>query len=121
MKKIITLGLLLLPLTIMAQSRVDRLVGTYGFKTKPIQIDSTTIERQVLRQLHTRYKQIPLIEDDRVVKARELTKKYCTNNKCTFKQILKAIFLGGKFPWETDKDYQLRKQMEATPVGQPFK
>ena len=121
MRKIILLTLLVLPLSVLAQSRGDRLVGTYGFKIQSAKIDSTTIERQVLIQLHTHYKQIPLIEDDRVIKAKELTKKHCTDNKCSFKQVLKAIFLGSKFPWETDKDYQLRKQIECTPAGQPFK
>jgi len=120
MKKIIILGLLLLPLTVMSQSRGDRLVGTYGFKQNKSLNDS--IANQVNRQLaYNRLSKIPLIEDDRVVKSKELTKKHCTNNKCTFKQVLKAIFLGGKFPWETDKDYQLRKQIECTPAGQPFK
>lgn len=121
MKKIITLGLVLLPLSVLAQSRGDRLVGTYGLKVQSTKVDSTAIERQILRQLHTRYKQIPLIEDDRVIKAKEFTKKHCANNKCTFKQVLKAIFLSGKFPWETQEQYILRKQIECTPAGQPFK
>lgn len=121
MKKLLVTILLVLPLAVLAQSRGDRLVGTYGFKVQSTKVDSTAIERQVLRQLHTRYKQIPLIEDDRVIKAKELTKEKCSDNKCSFKQVLKAIFLGGKFPWETNKDYQLRKQIECTPAGQPFK
>ena len=120
MKKIIILGLLLLPLTIMAQSRGDRLVGTYGFKQNKSLND--TITNKVNRQLaYNRLSKIPLIEDDRVVKAKELTKKHCINNKCTFKQVLKAVLLGGKFLWETKEQYRLRKQIECTPAGQPFK
>jgi len=121
MKKIIIVGILLLPVAVLAQSRGDRLVGTYGFKTKPVQVDTAAIERQIVKQLNARYKKIPLIEDDRVVKAKELTKEHCANNQCTFKQVLKAVFLGGKFPWETTEQYRLRKQMECTPSGQPFK
>lgn len=120
MKKLIITILLVLPLTIMAQSRGDRLVGTYGFKQNKSLNDSIT--NQVNRQLaHNRLSKIPLIEDDRVVKSKELTKKHCTNNKCTFKQVLKAVFLGGKFPWETKEQYKLRKQVESMPAGQPFK
>ena len=111
MKKIILLTLLVLPLTILAQSRGDRLVGTYGFKLQPSKVDTTKIQRKVIQAKHKA----------KVEKAKNLTKEKCSDNKCTFKQVLKAIFLGGKFPWETDKDYQLRKQMECTPAGQPFK
>ena len=111
MKKIILLTLLVLPLSVLAQSRGDRLVGTYGFKLQPSKIDTTKIQRKVIQAEHKA----------KVEKAKELTKKHCTNNKCSFKQVLKAIFLGGKFPWETVKDYQLRIQIECTPAGQPFK
>lgn len=120
MKKIIIITLLMLPITLLAQSRGDRLVGTYAFKQNKVLND--TITNQINRQLaHNRFKKIPLIEDDRVVKAKELTKEHCKDNKCTFKQVIKAVFLGGKFPWETQKQYVLRKQMECTPAGQPFK
>lgn len=111
MKKIILLTLLVLPLSVLAQSRGDRLVGTYGFKLQPSKIDTTKIQRKVI-QAKNKVK---------IEKAKELTKKHCTDNKCTFKQVLKAIFLGGKFPWETDEQYRLRKQIKCTPAGQPFK
>lgn len=111
MKKIILLTLLVLPLSVLAQSRGDRLVGTYGFKLQPSKIDTAKIQRKVIQ---AEYK-------TKIEKAKKLTKEKCSDNKCIFKQVLKAIFLGGKFPWETDKDYQLRKQMECTPAGQPFK
>ena len=113
MKKLLVTAVLvlLLPLTVMVQSRGDRLVGTYGFKLQPSKIDTTKIQRKVIQAEHKA----------KVEKAKKLTEEKCSDNKCTFKQILKAIFLGGKFPWETDKDYQLRKQMECTPAGQPFK
>lgn len=136
MKKIIIITLLvtslIAPITLLAQSRGDRIVGNYGFKVNSVKtekpkVDSTTLqknlEHKIFRQLelNAHYQKIPLIEDDRVVKAKELTKEHCNNNKCTFKQVLKAIFLGGKFPWETQEQYILRKQVECTPAGQPFK
>ena len=127
MKKVIILAVMFIPLTALGQSREDRLVGTYGFKVQPVKVDTTAIqkhiERKIFRQLelNARYKKIPLIEDDRVVRAKALTKKHCTDNKCTFKQVLKAVFLGGKFPWETDDQYRIRKQIECSPAGQPFK
>ena len=120
MKKIIIITLLVMPITLLAQSRGDRLVGTYAFKQNKTLND--TITNKVNRQLaYNRFKKIPLIEDDKVVKAKELTKEHCKDNKCTFKQVLKAIFLGAKFPWETQEQYILRKQIECTPAGQPFK
>lgn len=120
MKKLLVTVVLVLPLTIMAQSTGDRLVGTYAFKQNKVLND--TITNQINRQLaYNRFKKIPLIEDNRVVKAKELTKEHCKDNKCTFKQVLKEIFLGGKFPWETQSQYKLRKQIENTPAGQPFK
>ena len=121
MKKIIIITLLILPITLLAQSRGDRLVGTYGFKANSVKTDtiSKKIENQVRRTIARQ--KIPLIENDRVVKAKELTKEHCKDNKCTFKQVLKAVFLGGKFPWESNEQYRLRKQVESTPAGQPFK
>ena len=120
MKKIIIITLLVMPITLLAQSRGDRVVSTYAFKQNKTLND--TITNKVNRQLaYNRFNKIPLIEDDRVVKAKELTKEHCNNNKCTFKQVLKAIFLSGKFPWETQEQYILRKQIECTPSGQPFK
>ena len=132
MKKIIIITLLIAPITLLAQSRGDRIVGTYGFKVSTVKtekpkVDSVSLqkhlERKIFRQLelNARYQKIPLIEDNRIVKAKELTKEHCNDNKCTFKQVLKAIFLGGKFPWETQEQYVLRKQIECTPAGQPFK
>lgn len=127
MKKVIILIILFIPLTLLAQSRGGRLVGTYGFKTNKSKVDTITIQRNVERKIfkqleeNARYKKIPFITDNRVVKAKELTNKNCKDNKCTFKQVLKAIFLGSKFPWESQRDYNLRKQIESTPAGQPFK
>ena len=132
MKKIIIITLLIAPITLLAQSRGDRVVGTYGFKVSTVKtekpkVDSVALQKQLERkifrqlELNARYQKIPLIEDNRIVKAKELTKEHCNDNKCTFKQVLKAIFLGGKFPWETQEQYVLRKQIECTPAGQPFK
>lgn len=111
----------MLPITLLAQSRGDRIVGTYGFKVNQVKTD--TISKKIENKVHRTIarQQIPLIEDDRVVKAKELTKEHCKDNKCTFKQVFKAVFLGGKFPWETQEQYILRKQIECTPAGQPFK
>lgn len=35
--------------------------------------------------------------------------------------LLKAIFLGGRFPGETEEQYKVRRQVQASPAGQPFK
>ena len=114
MKKIILLALLVLlvlPLTVLAQSRGDRLVGTYNFKLQPSKIDTTKIQRKVIQAKHKA----------KVEKAKKLTKEKCSDNKCTFKQVLKAVFLGGKFPWETEEQYNDRLQRRTHPSNLPFK
>ena len=113
MKRLVVLGLVLLPVLAFSQSRADVMIGSEAFKKafQPKSNIQTKIERKVLQQEHKA----------KVEKAKKLTKEKCSNNKCTFKQVLKAIFLGGKFPWETENQYRLRKQMECTPAGQPCK
>lgn len=117
MKKLLVIAVLVTPLLAFGQSRVDTMMGSYGFKLalQPKSVTQMDLQNNIQRQIVKQ--QIKA----KVEKAKKLTKKHCTENKCTFKQVLKAVFLGGKFPWETDKDYQLRKQMEATLVGQPSK
>ena len=113
MKRLVVLGLVLLPVLAFSQSRADVMIGSEAFKKafQPKSNIQTKVERKVLQQEHKA----------KVEKAKKLTKEKCSNNKCTFKQVLKAIFLGGKFPWETENQYRLRKQMECTPTGQSFK
>ena len=117
MKKVLVIAVLVTPLLAFSQSRVDTTIGSYGFKLalQPKSVTQMDLQNNIQRQIVKQ--QIKA----KVEKAKKLTKENCTENKCTFKQVLKAVFLGGKFPWETEKDYQLRKQIECTPVGQPFK
>lgn len=35
--------------------------------------------------------------------------------------LLKAIFLGGRFPGESEEYYKIRQQVASSPAGQPFK
>ena len=117
MKKVLVIAVLVTPLLAFGQSRVDTTIGSYGFKLalhpksitqKDIQ---NSIQRQVIRQ------QIRA----KVNEAKKLTKEKCTDNKCTFKQVLKAVFLGGKFPWETEEQYKDRLQISTQPSNLPFK
>lgn len=117
MKKVLVTAVLVAPLLAFGQGRVDTTIGSYGFKLalQPKSVTQMDLQNNIQRQI------IKQQTKAKVEKAKNLTKEKCSDNKCTFKQVLKAIFLGGKFPWETNKDYQLRKQMECTPAGQPFK
>lgn len=117
MKRLVVLGLLLLPLTLLGQSRADVMIGSYGFKQalQPKSNKTNKVENNVQRKV------VQAEHKAKVEKAKKLTKEKCSNNKCTFKQVLKAIFLGCKFPWETDKEFHNRKMIEYTPAGQPFK
>lgn len=117
MKKLLVMSVLVTPLFAFSQSRVDTTIGSYGFKLalQPKSVTKMDLQNNIQRQIVKQQTKV------KIEKAKKLTKEHCTENKCTFKQVLKAIFLGSKFPWETDKDYQLRKQMEATMTGQPFK
>lgn len=113
MKRLVVLGLVLLPVMVFSQSRADVMIGSEAFKKafQPKSNLQTKVERKVVQQQHKA----------KIEKAKKLTKEKCSDNKCTFKQVLKAIFLGGKFPWESEKDFLKRKKMESTPSGQPFK
>lgn len=35
--------------------------------------------------------------------------------------LFKAVFLGGRYPWETEEDYRVRQSVRGLPATQPFK
>lgn len=129
MKKLIILSMLLLPITVFAQSPGDRMIAREGFKyfanTKEItDILQRKIEEEQLQQLKDQK-----AKEDKVIEIKkeaepiciEITKNDENKEDSKFICILKAIFLGGKFPWETNEEYRVRLEISAWPATQPSK
>lgn len=117
MKKVLVTAVLVTPLLAFGQSRVDTTIGSYGFKLalQPKSVTQMDLQNNIQRQI------VKQQTKAKVEKAKKLTKEHCTENKCTFKQVLKAVFLGGKFPWETEEQYKDRLQRSTHPSNLPFK
>ena len=117
MKKLLVIAVLATPLLAFCQSRVDTTIGSYGFKIsmQPKSITEKDLQNNIQRQI------VKQQTKAKVEKAKKLTKEHCKDNKCTFKQVLKAVFLGCKFPWETEEQYKDRLQRSIHPSNLPFK
>lgn len=117
MKKLLLTAILVTPLLAFCQSRVDTMMGSYGFKLalQPKSVTERDLHNNIQRQI------VKKQTKEKVEKAKKLTKEHCTDNKCTFKQVLKALFLGGKFPWETEEQYKDRLKRSTQPSNLPFK
>ena len=129
MKKLIILSILLLPITVFAQSPGDRMIASEGFKnminTKAIGDSLKKANEKIKLEQAKKQKQ----QEEKVVKIKkeaesiciEITKNDKNKEDSKFVCILKAVLLGGKYPWESEQDYKLRLQMSTFPASQPFK
>lgn len=130
MKKLLVLvSLMFVSVLVFAQSPGDRMITSEAFKqyinTK--QLTDTlqkAVEKAKLEQLKKQKEQ-----EERMLKIKKEAEPICSEivkdkeNKedKKFVCILKAIFLGGKFPWETDEEYRFRLEMSTWPASQPSK
>lgn len=108
-KLVIVVGLLVVPLIGYCQSPGDRIVFSEAYK----QTVNTKVERTVVTQ--TVNKQIQeQNEIQRILKIKLEAEPICNlivkdmqnKDENKFICILKAIFIGGKLPWETDLQYK---------------
>lgn len=118
MKKLVVIIVVLLTaLYVQAQSpRVEvMLTRTYAVqsakksKLKSTQVKTDSLERAILKQVE---------KARREAIKKEIEKKRKAQIR---KQWLKAIFLNGKFPGESDEAYRQRLQIQSYPASQPFK
>lgn len=129
MKKIIILIALLLPISIFAQSPGDRMIASEGFKNmiNIKAVDNSLKKANEKAKLEQAKKQKQ--QEEKVVKIKkeaepicvELTKNDKNKEDSKFVCILKAVLLGGKFPWESDSEYKLRLKISTLPATQPSK
>lgn len=124
-KTIIILGLILMPLLGFCQSPGDRMIASEGFKyfANVKQITDTLqrkVEAQQLQQIKDQK-----ANEDKILAIKKESEPICiqitTDEESKFICILKAIFLGGKFPWETEEEYKVRLQVSKLPATQPSK
>ena len=121
--------MLLLPITVFAQSPGDRMIVSEGFKnminTKAVENSLKKANEKAKLEQAKKQKQ----QEEKAVKIKkeaepiciEITKNSKNKEDSKFVCLLKAIFLGGKTPWESEQDYKLRLQMSTFPASQPFK
>ena len=129
MKKLIILIILLLPISIFAQSPGDRMVVSEGFKgvgntqhlTDTLQRKIEEAKLKAIKEQKAKEKKVIAIKKEAEPICTELTKDDKNKDDSKFLCILKAIFLGGKFPWETEQEYKLRLQVSTLPATQPYK
>lgn len=64
-------------------------------------------------------------EEERILaikkEAEPICKQITKTEDSKFLCIVKAIFLGGKFPWESETQYKLRLEVSTWPAAQPYK
>jgi len=64
-------------------------------------------------------------EEERILaikkEAEPICKQITKTEDSKFLCIVKAIFLGGKFPWESEAQYKLRLEVSTWPAAQPYK
>ena len=118
-----------MPTSIFAQSPGDRMITSEGFKnminTKAIEDSLKKADEKAKLEKAKKQKQ----QEEKAVKIKkeaepiciEITKNDKNKEDSKFICLLKAIFLGGKSPWESEQDYKLRLQMSTFPASQPFK
>ena len=129
MKKIIILALLILPISIFSQSPGDRMIVSEGFKgTVNTQHLTDTLKRKIeeaklkaIKEQKAKEKKVIAIKKEAEPICTELTKDDKNKEDSKFLCILKAIFLGGKFPGESDEQYRLRLEVSTLPATQPYK
>ena len=117
MKKLVTAVLLICPVFALAQSRGDRIVVRDAWAITAKTPNTTKVKKNAVRNR----RQIKIIDEKVLRKAIQDSIERKDLEIQRRKQILKAIFLGGKFPWESEEDYKLRLQLKTTPQGQPTK
>lgn len=128
-KTIIILGLILIPSLGFCQSPGDRMIASEGFKyfVNVKQITDTLqrkVEEQQLQQIKdkkAKEDKILAIKKEAEPICVEITKEFSNKEESRFLCVLKAIFLGGKFPWETKEEYRTRLEISAWPATQPSK
>lgn len=129
MKKIIiVVSMLLVAVCGYCQSPGDRMIASEGFKyfanIKQVQ---DTLQNQVEQEQLKAIKQKE--QEDRILAIKKEAEPICielvsndeNKEEGQFICILKAVFLGGKFPWETKEEYKNRLQISGLPATQPFK
>lgn len=130
MKKIIIIiSLLLVAVCGYCQSPGDRMIASEGFKyfANVKQITDTLqrkVEKQQLQKIKdqkTKEDKILAIKKEAEPICVEITKEFSNKEESQFLCVLKAIFLGGKFPWETKEEYRVRLEISAWPSTQPSK
>lgn len=116
MKNVVIVVLLLCPVFALAQSRGDILVIRDAWHSTTPKL-STKKEKQTKSSVKIALEKAvreKIVKSEAERKKRELEIK-------RRKEIIKAIFFGGKFPWESEEDYRVRTQNRASMQGQPFK
>jgi len=126
---IIVVILLLISVCGYCQSPGDRKITSEGFKYF---VDTKVLEELLQKsatqaQLDSSNK--PTEQEQKVLEIKkesepicvEISKDKSNKEESTFICILKAIFLGGKFPGESDEQYKLRLQISTLPAVQPYK
>ena len=121
--------MLWLPVSIFAQSPGDRMVASEGFKyfanvKKITDTLQRKVEKQQLQQIKdqkTKEDKILAIKKEAEPICVEITKEFSNKEESQFLCVLKAVFLGGKFPWETKEEYRVRLEISAWPATQPSK
>ena len=130
MKKIIIIiSLLLVAVCGYCQSPGDRMIASEGFKyfanIKQIQ---DTLQKKVeqaqldsLKQQKEQEQKIIKIKKEAEPICIDITKNDKNKEDSKFICILKAVLLGGRFPWETKEEYRIRLEISAWPATQPSK
>lgn len=117
MKKLLVISVLLTALFVQAQSPRVEVALTRTYTTQPAskvkrastQVKTDSLERAIMKQVE---------QARREAIKKEIEKKRKAQIR---KQWIKAIFLGGKFPGESDEEYRNRLQIQSYPATQPFK
>lgn len=125
MKRVVVcLAVMLVAVAAQAQSpRVEVQITNKGLGktliTKRKKLNDTTqtalhaaLERAIARQVLQAKKDTVVVDTATVQRAVARANRY---------QWLRAIFLGGKFPGESDEAYKKRMQIQSYPAAQPFK
>ena len=120
MKKLLVLVVMLFcSLTVFAQSpRVETQITHDGLgwmivpKRKVKDSTQIALERAIAKQL------LQAKRDSVKVGATQVKRPVV---RCSRAQWLRAIFFGGKFPYESDEAYRKRLQIQSYPASQPFK
>lgn len=81
---------------------------------KPVKVKNTTIQKDSLERAIL--KQVEQARRDAIKKDIEKKRRAAIR-----RQWLRAIFLGGKFPGESDEAYRKRLEVQSYPASQPFK